>query len=361
MVKRVLPLFAALLSISFGLQHGSGATRCSCEKLYDISAQTRGGLMYGFIDCKGKVIIEPRFPSVQGFSDGVAVVNVERKVVGYKEDGHAVYEITDGIVDVNGKLVVLPKTHIISSFSEGLALAKIGDKLAYIDKSGKVAISIPDQVKVADVDYSPPGEYHFYGGLAGLRSEGTGIYLVDKQGNITLSKEPLYRYDKNGLAVIEVEGKQALVDGKGNYILGPQDNDIVESEGIYFTVPRVQNEKYKFINSKGELLFEHFFDDVGIFSEGLARVKVNGQWGYLDQSGKLKIPVEFEDARDFADGLAAVKSKGKWGFINKNGLLVILPKFDSAGDFDCGLAYVQQNKVKGYIDKRERWIWRENN
>jgi hypothetical protein len=320
----------------------------------------KAGLRYGFIDCTGKVIVAPRFLGVEDFNDGIAVVNVQQKVVGHNEDGQAIYEMTDGIVDLHGNLVTLPQTHIISSFSEGLALAKIRDKFAYLDKSGKVAIPIPDDLKIAEVDYSPPGEYHFHSGVAGLRAEGGGIYLIDKEGKITLRQEPFHRYDESGLAIVEVEGHMAIVNREGNYILGPQSNEIEGSEGIYFTVPQGKNEKYKFINSKGELLFERSFDEVGLFSEGLARVRVNDKWGYLDKSGNLKIPVRFDDARDFAEGLAGVEINGKWGFINKNGTFVIPHEFKSVKDFECELAYVQRNEAAGYIDKSGRWIWKDN-
>lgn len=358
-MKKIVTLCAALLLMSLSSLYVSEAMTRDCPRLYEISAETKEGLRYGFIDRHGKVIVEPRFLWVEDFNDGVAVVNVERKVVGHAEDGHAVYEITDGIVDSTGNLVMLPGTNIISSFSEGLALAKIGDRFAYLDKSGKVAIYIPDDVKISNVDYSPPGEYHFQGGVAGLRAEGGGIYLLDRQGNITLRKEPFYRYDENGLAIVEAQNQQAIINREGAYIFGPQGNDIDGSEGIYYTLPKKKGEKYRFINSKGELLFEHSFDEVAPFSEGLARVKLNGKWGYLDKSGSLRTPIRFDDARDFAEGLAGVEIKGKWGFINKDGRFVIPPEFKSVRDFKCGLVYVQRNNADGYIDQSGRWIWKE--
>jgi KWG Leptospira. len=51
------------------------------------------------------------------------------------------------------------------------------------------------------------------------------------------------------------------------------------------------------------------FDDVGKFSEGLARVEINNKYGYIDQTGKMIITPQFDYALDFYDGLAKSKHK----------------------------------------------------
>jgi len=360
-MKITKTLFTLLLFIIFCFQQTNAITKCVCQKLYEITKYTKEGVRFGYINCKGKVIVEPKFLMVSDFNDGVGVVNIESNIVGEKEDGRPVWGGTDGIVDIRGNLIVVPDSSIFPYFSEGFALARIKGKLAYVDKSGNIAISIPDDVKIYEEDYGTPEKFPFTDGFAGLYAVGGGYYLVDKQGNFTRHKEPYYFYDKNGLAVIELENKYAIVDNKGNYIFGPQDSNINGSNGIYFTVPKDKNEKYKFINSKGEIIFEAFFDYVGSFSEGLAKVEVNGKWGYINEQGKLIISATFDDAEDFSEGLAAVKIKGKWGFIDKKGRFVIHPKFDAVSyeSFDCGLARVQLNETYGYIDKKGIWVWKE--
>jgi hypothetical protein len=57
----------------------------------------------------------------------------------------------------------------------------------------------------------------------------------------------------------------------------------------------------------------------GSFSEGLARVELNGKWGYIDKEGKEVIPIKYDWARSFSEGLACVKLNGKWGYIDKEG------------------------------------------
>src|ERR1035438_10068284 len=82
----------------------------------------------------------------------------------------------------------------------------------------------------------------------------------------------------------------------------------------------------------------------------LAKVKVNGRWGYIDRTGQFVIDPEFEGAGDFSENLAYVVVKHIYGFIDKTGTIVIEPQFDEANSFSEGLAAVEIDKI-GFIDK----------
>ena len=88
------------------------------------------------------------------------------------------------------------------------------------------------------------------------------------------------------------------------------------------------------------------------FSEGLARVVINGKWSYIDKSGKEVIQLKYDVVGDFSEGLAAVKLNGKWGYINKSGKEVIPLKYDSVYYFSNGQARAKLNGEWGYIDKQ---------
>ncbi|HEB7570868.1 TPA: WG repeat-containing protein [Campylobacter coli] len=49
---------------------------------------------------------------------------------------------------------------------------------------------------------------------------------------------------------------------------------------------------------------------------------------FIDKSGKIVIKPEFDDVGDFKKGLAKVELNGKYGFIDKSGKIAIEPKFD---------------------------------
>jgi hypothetical protein len=93
------------------------------------------------------------------------------------------------------------------------------------------------------------------------------------------------------------------------------------------------------------------------FKEGLARVGLQGGYGFMDKTGNLVISASFKSAEDFAEGLAAVflEMEGKSKFIDKTGKIVT-PLFDAARSFSEGLAPVKQGDNWGFIDASGRWV-----
>ncbi len=93
------------------------------------------------------------------------------------------------------------------------------------------------------------------------------------------------------------------------------------------------------------------------FSEGLAKVSVNGKVGFINRNGKLVIPAKLRDAGSFRDGLAPFEaSNNKWGFIDKAGRIAIPATYDWAISFNEGLALVQLGKLWGYINRDGKYV-----
>lgn len=110
-------------------------------------------------------------------------------------------------------------------------------------------------------------------------------------------------------------------------------------------------EKWGFINEKGEVVIPLKYDWIFEFSEGFSAVRIDNKWGFIDQSGKKVIALKYDDAKDFSEGLAFVKLNEKWGVIDKTGKEITAFKYDGARDFINGLAFVQLNGKWGFVDK----------
>src|SRR5450756_351754 len=68
------------------------------------------------------------------------------------------------------------------------------------------------------------------------------------------------------------------------------------------------------------------WDEIKEFSDGLAGVCSDAQWGFIDTSGKIAIAVQgdWKYAYPFKDGLAQVDvGGGNFDFINKNGYRLV--------------------------------------
>ncbi len=300
----------------------------------------------GFIDRTGKVAIEPRFQQAEGFSEGLAGVEVDDQW---------------GYIDKTGEFVIEPQFDYAAPFSEGLAAVRFPDPLSddykwgYINGAGDLVIK--PQFESARI---------FSEGLAAVEMGDWGY--IDKTGSVVA--EP--QWDNvgdfsEGLAAIQpaVFGEMGYIDKTGKIVIEPQflgeAGDFTEGLALVNLNPM-----RGYIDRTGKVLVETDFSSTGLFSEGLTPVGtgliLEEVWGYMDKTGKLVIKPKFDSAASFSEGLAAVKVNGKWGYIDKTGEYVIEPKFDvtdggSANYFSEGLAWVQVGDKEGYIDKTGRWVW----
>ena len=134
--------------------------------------------------------------------------------------------------------------------------------------------------------------------------------------------------------------------------LGVSGKDIhYKGEGI-FSVKESENSKKKLIDINGNLIKLNNYESVNDFSEGLARVEVDGKYGFVDKEGNEVVRLKYDAAGDFSEGLARVEVDGKHGFIDKEGNEVVSPKFDYVGDFIEGLARVEADGKFSCIDKK---------
>lgn len=79
--------------------------------------------------------------------------------------------------------------------------------------------------------------------------------------------------------------------------------------------------------------------------------------GYGDAETAVdRIPRQFEVAEPFSQGLAAVRVDGEYGYIDPTGRMVIAPRFEAAGSFQGGYAEVRLNGASGIIDRSGRLV-----
>ena len=186
------------------------------------------------------------------------------------------------------------------------------------------------------------------------------------------------------LAVVEKDGKQGAIDPEGKVVIplefkSVEVNDKVEApvvlvkkSGKYGLYDRNGKELLKPVLKKVTGLNEGYFggkekktwscynlngekqpgeyEEVGLYQEGLAPVKVEDRWGFVDTQGKLVIPAQYKSVRGFSEGLAAAKLNSKWLYIHKDGTPLIGASIKDPRDFHQGVAVVDDNwlmNIKG--------------
>ena len=173
------------------------------------------------------------------------------------------------------------------------------------------------------------------------------IHYDEKSGIWYKDNEPLYEINTNNTLT---SNTQTQTNETQKYEAG---------EEKYLLSFEASNGKWGFRDFiTGKIVIEPKYDDASDFSsEGLARVKLNGKFGFIDKTDRMVIEPKYDDALSFSEILTAVKLNNKWGFIDKTGKWIIKPKYDYAYFFSGGLAGVELNgkwyciNIKGEIVK----------
>ena len=129
------------------------------------------------------------------------------------------------------------------------------------------------------------------------------------------------------------------------------------SEG--FASVRRGDELYNFIDEKGKLLSDEWFDWIDNFKEGFARLQRGDElYNFIDKQGKLLSEQWFEWIDNFNEGFARLqRSDDLMNFIGENGKILSNEWLAWVGDFDNGFAKVQRtNGEYCKIDKQGKIV-----
>lgn len=281
---------------------------------------------WGYINEKGKTIIEPRFDAARPFSEGLAIV--------YLDGAH-------GYIKSNGVFAIAPEYIEVSPFSGGLAAVKPQKKIfsvsigegdyTYINRLGE---------KVIEADFYNPQPFSENRAAVMFRDSRKYAYIDEKGNRITAPKFDRASPFDGGVAVAGINGgNDFIIDKEGNIIKEFNDLKIKSgfSEGLALVF---SDNRYGFINKKGELTIPLKLGVANVFSEGMAAVEHahRGKYGFINKTGDFIIEPVYLDARNFYYGLAAVKTSDGWGYINQAGEMVIEPQFYDAYPFFGQLA-----------------------
>jgi WG containing repeat len=291
----------------------------------------------GYIDRRGKVVIEPKFNAYGNyhgvFRDGMMGLGV----------GVGDYADTTGEVVISGGDL----SHGWE-FSEGLAAAvpDDGHLWGYIDRTGEFRIK-------PRFERGGRGDVHsFSDGLARIKvADRYGF--IDHTGEFVIEPTFLHAEDfHEGFARVVAEGPCSYFGDL------PCPDPRVLGEHAPAEVPRCG---FTFVDKTGHLITAERYVYAGDFSEGLAAVMRGGKWGYVDRRGRVVIEPQFDEAEPFSEGLAPVKQGKLWGYVDRAGKLSIKPRFAHAEGFTDGLAVAELPHAGGgrsgeffYIDKSGR-------
>lgn len=204
---------------------------------------------YGFINAKGKVVIEPKYSYVSVFNEGLCLVQRIEK----DKDTLMV------IINKDGKEVKkLPKDISIESnvFKEGKLYAKIGTgenrRCAFFDTKGEIMRKLPKKVKWVS-DYQ--GDYYIYSDEEGNK----GVNNMKDETVIRAKYESMEFVGKKTF-LVEKGDKWNLIDDEDNVIKTFEDYTIMRYFDDWECLLGTDSDgKTELLNTKGEKISNEAF------------------------------------------------------------------------------------------------------
>jgi hypothetical protein len=274
----------------------------AAKKFSEDMAAVRLRGKWGFVDNTGAEVIPPVYDGLKNFSNGMAAVKSRGKwgfinragneavplvydgLRNFSDDMGAVkFKGKWGFVDKSGNETVPLVYNRIRDFSEGTAKVSFNRKWGFVDKTGRE--TVPVMYNTID-DFSEDG-------LAAVEIN-RRIGYIDRTGKEVIPVK--YEQFRGSSAARELDTVESKLVSVVTYIKG----SIKSRSGYYQSRIRRTN--------------------AGFFTDGIARAKLNGKYGYIDVFEGQIIPFRYDYACDFqTSGLAWVRTGRQWELIDRFG------------------------------------------
>jgi hypothetical protein len=263
-----------------------------CSAIYEFSEgmagfKSKSNSLYGFIDINGNKVIEPDYTGFTGFKEGIS--RVSQNINGKTRYGY---------INTKGQILVpFEEYQAAGAFSDGLAMIKKDSTYYFMNKNGKL-LELPRK----------------YDALSEFKSGFAVGTINDKNGPNT------YYY-------INTDLKEAFnITARGAWGFW-EDVAVVNKDGVY-----------EMINKKGEMIKRlEGIDFLKFTREGKLAVRENNKWGFVNTKGEMVIKPQYDSCDSYNEGYAKVQSGDKWGIIDKNGNVIIKPMYKNIAPGENGI------------------------
>ncbi len=219
--------------IKFALKQAN-KVKVFSEGLSAFSVDSDKGEIWGFVDDKGNVVINPQFKRTLNFQEGKCAVMNENNEWGF--------------IDDKGKLIINYQFRDVMKFQNGYAVVSNGEMSGVIDDKGK--------------------------------------YVINPQFDKMFNDDRLF--------LISQGGKYGWCDESGKIIINPQFDKaypFLSNE----LAPILMNNKWGFVNKEGKIVINPQFRSALPFFNGVSVVVSSNKIGLIDKEGTFKVNPQFED------------------------------------------------------------------
>lgn len=339
---------------------------------YIVNVRTNEGYRYGYINNKGKQILDTKFTNIKRITElkddgSVYLITYDNGKAGVLKNGQTVIEnrYEDVEFDVTNNIFVLQQNAKQGIFDlEGNEILPIqyenvifAGRYINAEKDGKLLVFDTSGVLQSDDSYKSAttvanGKYS----ITVSRDNKYGVIDSNKT-NILDNKYSYIEYAYEDYFIVSLDGKSGVMDAGNNTIISI-DKDIVQNIRKTNMIQIINSNISEFYNSKMEKVSTQedariyikdeyievasannieYFDLNGnkkeenqIFEKNKIFAKQqDGKWGYVDERGNTVVDFKYEMATNINKyGFAGIKQNGKWGVINKDGNVIKEPVYE---------------------------------
>ena len=339
---------------------------------YIVSEKTNSGIIYGYIDYNGKMLISPKYELVT-------------RVLEYDEDNIYLIFMDHGKKGVikNKKVIIKPKYQAINYYNNSnVFVVNRNEKYGFFDSTGKeilkaeytsysiagnyISVKKDDEMRLFDL-HGNLVNTNTYRSIIGTNNPSyfiaqneNGYYSIiskdvqidDKYTNIAHAFDNFFVFTteegKSGIlniyAGIEVEPEydyiivldniNALEARKGNEVdiyskkiekvLTMKDAVVQNVNDNYVSI--YSNSELNYINKDGELVKNtEVYKDSKLYSYK----DENDKWGFKNGNGDIIIECKYDVVTELNQyGFAGLYQDGKWGVIDENGTIIVDPIYE---------------------------------
>ena len=199
-------------------------------------------------------------------------------------------------------------------------------------------VSIYNYIAFVDEDFNliTPFDYRDY-----IRNNDCYILVNRKRDDLRSRFEDLLNIDLGKHKV-----PYSFIDKSGRIISRHTYNRIAASgsKGLYRVY---DNGKQGLVDMKGETIIKPEFDSITNFSHGYASIKKNGMWGFIN-SQRLIVEPQFDSIFYDNNDIAKIEKNGKWGWAMLDTTLSIVEPNYYQIEYGKGVFKVKESKGEGY-------------
>ncbi len=339
---------------------------------YIISEKTNTGIIYGYINYEGKMLIEPKYESItrclEYEDDDIylvfmnngkkGVIKNKKTIIKAKYQSIRYYNIADiFVVNRNGKYgfyknngdEILEPIYTEYSLAGNYISVKKDDAMMLYDTHGNLinTNNYKSIIETSNPSYfiatDEANHYSIISKDMQIENNYTNItYAFDnffifttedgKSGVLNIYSgvevEPEYDYIivlENAKALeARKENKVDIYSEKFEKVLTMEDAIVEKVSDKYFSIYSDTEKQY--VDNTGNLVENtKVYDDLNLYSYKAD----DGKWGFVNSQGKIVVDCKYDRVTELNEyGFAGICQDGRWGVIDSSGNVVIVPSYE---------------------------------